>query len=282
MSGDPGRREAEAIIAGVTRPAEAALNRVLGGDLSDPVTLIEMPARFLDLVATTYAHVLPAERCADDCLILAHAYAQFGIAAEVRIAELTVADSATGSRAVNGSLEPRWEDGMLHGHTVVWVPGCGCLVDPTAEQYEGIDQYRAGPVIAVTGPPADDNAAGPHTVRAERGWLRLTYTLGTRDASAKALDHPRVHGEREAYLRRGVNIASEVLTRLVSRRPARDTAAIPYPRMAALAEAIRNLETRTDGNGDIYFTQRGHGDDVPVRLDDLPLPGGVPGPLQVA
>jgi hypothetical protein len=118
----------------LARDATAALNRVLGGDLSDPLTLIAMPALFLETVVAGYRPVLPAERCVDDCLVLAHAYAQFGLEAGVRIAELTVTDSVTASREVHGSLEPRWKDGMIHGHMVVWLPEHFCLVDPTAEQ----------------------------------------------------------------------------------------------------------------------------------------------------
>lgn len=102
--------------------------------------------------------------------------------------------------------------------------------------------------------------------------------LGTREASAAVLDHQRVHEKGDGYLRRDVNIASEVLTRLVSRRPARDTAAIPYPRMAALVDAVRSLETRKDSGGNLCFTQRGDGNHALVRLDEIPLPDGVPAP----
>jgi hypothetical protein len=282
-SGDPRRREAEAAIDDVAGPAAAALNRVLGGDLSDPVTLAEMPARFLDLAVAPYAAAgsLPAGRCVDDCLVLAHACAQFGMEAEARIAELTVTDSVTGSRAVNGSLEPRWEDGMFHGHTVTWLPAHGCLVDPTAEQFEGIDDYGEGAVIAVAGRSADD-APGVIRVRAERGYLRLAYVLGTREASAAVLDHPRVREEGDGYLRRGTNVASGVLARLARRRPARETAMIPYPRMAALADAIRDLDTREGDDGRVYFRQRGPGHHAAMRLDEIPLPAGVPGSQPVA
>lgn len=63
---------------------------------------------------------------------------------------------------------------MLHGHTVVWLFAHGCLVDPTAEQYERIDLYAEGAVIAVTGQAsggiqAADETAGVIGVDAERG-----------------------------------------------------------------------------------------------------------------
>lgn len=267
-SGDPRRQAADALKRELSRDAAAALNRALGGDLTDPLTLIAMPALFLETIAAAYRPVLPAERCVDDCLVLAHAYAQFGMEAEVRIAELAVTDSVTASREVHGSTEPLWEDGIFHGHMVAWLPGHCCLVDPTAEQYEEIAAYREGPVIATTAPPA---AAGTVRVPAARGFLRLVYVLGTREASAALLDHPRVHEEGDGHLRRGVNIASEVLTRLVNRRPARETAAIAYPRMAALAQAVRGMKARTDEEGFLYFSRRGPGAQGRMRLNEIPL-----------
>jgi hypothetical protein len=253
----------------LARDATAALNRALGGDLTDPLTLIAMPALFLETIAAGYRTVLPAERCVDDCLTLARAYAQFGVEAEVRIAELTVTDSVTTSQEVHGTLAPRWEDDLFHGHTVVWLPEHWCLVDPTTEQYEEIDAYREGPVIAATAPSAADSAV---QVPVARGFLRLVYVLGSREASAAILDHPYVREQGDGHLRLGVNIASEVLTRLVNHRPAKETAAIAYPRMAALAEAIRSLKACKDEEGFRYFSQRGPGAQTRMRLNEIPLP----------
>jgi hypothetical protein len=263
--GDPRRREAEALARELAQRATGALNRVLGGDLSDPMTVIAMPALFLETVVAAYRHVLPAERCVDDCLVLAYAYAQLGLEAEVRFAELTVTDSVIASRAVHGTLDPGWEDGMIHGHMVVWLPGHRSLVDPTAEQYEEIAAYEQGPVIAVAA-----RQAGQGAIRADAE--RLVYVLGTREASARLLDHPYVHEQEDGHVRRGVNVASEVLTRLTARRPARETAAVPYPRMAALAEAVRSLKARTDADGFLYFSPRGSGAQPRMRLNEIPLP----------
>lgn len=227
-----------------------------------------MPTLFLETVVAGYRPVLPAERCVDDCLVLAHAYAQFGMETEVRIAELTVTDSVTASREVHGSVAPRWEDGMFHGHTVVWLPQHSCLVDPTAEQYEEIAAYQNGPVIATTAPPA---AGDTVRVPTARGFLRMVYVLGTREASAALLDHPYVHEQGDGHLRRGVNIASEVLIRLANRRPARETATIAYPRMAALAQAVRSLKARKDDEGVLYFSPRGPGAQTRMRLNEIPL-----------
>jgi hypothetical protein len=150
--------------------------------------------------------MLPAERCVDDCRVLSHAYAQFGLESEVRIAELTVTDSVTASQAVHGSLDPRWEDGMIHDHTVVSLPEHRCLVDPTAEQYEEIAVYGERPVTAAT-----DQTTRESAVRAcaAGGFLRLVYVLGTREASGfrRPADRPYVHEEGDGHLRRGMNVA---------------------------------------------------------------------------
>jgi hypothetical protein len=66
------------------------MDAMAGEDVSDPLQLTSLPPLFLDLVAAGYGDAIPAERCVDDCLILVHAYAQLGIAAEVRAAELVI------------------------------------------------------------------------------------------------------------------------------------------------------------------------------------------------
>ncbi|MGH3305025.1 MAG: hypothetical protein ACRDOK_25825 [Streptosporangiaceae bacterium] len=89
-----------------------------GGDVSDSLQLTSLPPLFLDLVAAGYGDAIPAERCVDDCLILIYAYAQLGIAAQVRAAELVITRASAGQDITYGTLAPWWEDGMLHGHTV--------------------------------------------------------------------------------------------------------------------------------------------------------------------
>lgn len=64
-----------------------------------------------------------AGRFVDDCLTLTHAYAQLGIAAQVRAALVRIPHTRTGDSDVYGSVIPRWKDGLLHGH----------LMDVTAE-----------------------------------------------------------------------------------------------------------------------------------------------------
>ena len=149
-------------------------------DPSDPVQVIALPPLFIDMVAAK--HGLPAERCADDCVVLAYAYAQPGIAAQVRAAELAIADPVTGTATVHGTLQPCWQDGMLHGHTVLWLPAFGYLVDPTAGQYfeDPVMGDDGGPVIiGSTGGPAAGGTGPRGLIRAEgqRASLLLRYTL---------------------------------------------------------------------------------------------------------
>lgn len=103
-------------------------------------------------------------------------------------------------------------------------------------------------------------------------------SAGTLDHSLPCLD---VHGEGDGYLRRGANVASGVLARMVKQRPAGDTDTIPFPRMAALADAVRHLRRCQDDDGNVCFARRGPGDRAAMRLDEIPLPPGVPAPGQV-
>ena len=63
--------------------AEAA-----GSDLSDPLTLAALPALISEFSVVQHADGLPAERCVDDCLVIAHACAQLSVVAQIRVAEL--------------------------------------------------------------------------------------------------------------------------------------------------------------------------------------------------
>jgi hypothetical protein len=98
--------------------------------------------------------------------------------AQVRAAELviTVPD---GRRATHGTLAPRWEDGMIHGHAVVWLPGPGRLVDVTAGQFPLIAAEDLGPVIAagIMLPRPASQAGGTDRVGVIWGDLQLAYTL---------------------------------------------------------------------------------------------------------
>lgn len=273
-SGEPGR------AVSPTREWRIFISTISEAELSDSLVLPSLPALYLNAVVSPYQDMLPSGRCVDDCLVLAHSYAQFGIEAQVRTAVLTITDSATGAMETHGSLQPLWEDGMLHGHTVVWLPAQRILIDPTAEQYEGIDAYREGPVIAQGGPARDDRqlkADGKPRVTTARGFLRLRYQLGSADDARAVLGHPVVRAEGDGHRRRGLNVASNVGA-LLTARPEEDTAAIPYPRAAALISALRRMDRQEDEDGNVVFRLSGPGpsDARLVKLDEIALPGSVP------
>ena len=282
-SGDPRRRQvADSGPPNLVERAAVELSAAVGGDLSDPLTLTSIPPLFLNMVVSAYIDTLPAGRCVDDCLVLAHAYAQMGMPAQVRTVEIAVADVVTGARDVHGSLRPLWGDGMFHGHTAVWLPDSGHLVDPTIEQYEEIAAYGDGPMIAGPGVARGESVPPGNGVRldVDRGFLRLTYTLATHAVSAAALDHPHVLGEGDGYFLRGVNIASEVVAMLARSRLPQETAVIPNQRLVALVDAVRAMSEVRPENGFLYF-QAEQDFAGPQRLDQIPLASGTPGPASV-
>ncbi|MET8139949.1 hypothetical protein ABZU32_06520 [Sphaerisporangium sp. NPDC005288] len=211
---------------------------------------------FMDVAAAE--RLAPAERCLDDCMTLLHAYAQFAIPAQVRTTELVVTNTANKSSVTHGNLIPRWEDNMIHGHTVVWLPTLRHLVDVTAEQFSEIAVLDEGPVIAGdTGAHYKDGA--PERIVVKRGNLRLTYTLAPAQTTAVLLDHPVPRAGAASYRRRGVNVASAVVSILVSSLPEERVQLIPHKRVAALVEAVRDLpEHETLKRGSVQPTALSH------------------------
>lgn len=257
------------------------MDAMAGGNVLDPMQLTSLPPLFLDLVAAGYGDALPAERCADDCLILVHAYAQLGIAAQVRAAELTITRACAGPGITYGTLAPWWEDGMLHGHTVVWLPALGHLVDPAAEQYAEIAACRGGPVIAAC-PASAGSGDDEQRVEIRRADLLLAYTLAPAAATASLLLHPVIQAEGSSHRRRGMNVASQVVAWLAECQPPERVCLIPNRRAAALVEAVRDLPEHSTAAGDRRFVLPGpHGEPVIARLDNIPLPEGTPPALHV-
>ena len=278
-----GRKPARKPARHPRRPARARgaaelcwlrLRHVLRQDAAEPLQVTAVPALFLDAIAAE--HGLPAERCLDDCLSLACAYAQLGMPAQVRAAELviTVPD---GRRATHGTLAPRWEDGMIHGHAVVWLPGPGHLVDVTAGQFPLIAAEGLGPVIAagIMLPRPASQADGTDRVGVIWGDLQLAYTLAPMAVTAAMLDSPVMADPDRQPGRHGMNLATETVRLLAERLPARRLAMIPHPRAAALALAVRDLPGQQDESRDWQFILPGP---VTARLDQIPLPDGTPPP----
>jgi hypothetical protein len=251
--GDPRHRAALAearLLAGPAAQARARLARLLSfGDAADPLQVISVLPRYMDVIVAEAAGAIEEERCADDCVILACAYAHLGVTAEIRAATLTVTDTRDRSSTAHGTLAPCWEDGLLRGHTVVWIPAQGCLIDSTILQFLPEDSLSWEAVIARASgsQPAD-------TVTASHGRFRLAYTLAPAQATAPVLAYPRMLHERDDLLRRGMNIASAALALMAEHLPAERAAQIPHPRAAALLTATRDLPATQTPAGDWRYT----------------------------
>lgn len=256
------------------------LDRLLAcGDPADPLLVTALPVYLLDAIAS--ACWLPYERCVDDCMILAHAYAQLGIDAEVRAAEVEVTVRDTGATAAYGSREPRWEDGMMHGHSVVWLPGPGHLIDSTVEQFAEIAAGTGPVIIPAPRNPAAGAAPGEadDSFRASlrRGNVLIAYAVAPAVVAGRMLDHPVVADGASGYRRRGMNIASETVMLLAGSFSPEQVRLIPFKRAAALTEAIRDIPAERIHNGDWRFTLPGpNGTPIPTRIDRLTLPDGTP------
>jgi hypothetical protein len=165
---------------------------------------------------------------------------------------------------------------MLHGHTVVWIPALGHLVDVTAEQYDEIAACRGGPVIAAS--PAGAGRDDIRQVEIRRGDLLLTYTLAPATVTAALPDHPVIRAEG-GHRRRGINVASQIAAWLAGCQAPEQARKIPNRRVAALVEAVRDLPEKPTAAGDRRFVFPGpHGKPVIRRLDEIPLPEGTPPP----
>lgn len=277
------RRRVVSIPSDTAGLAWLRLAQVLQWDPADPLQVTALPALFLDAVAAEYG--LPPERCLDDCLILTYAYAQLGMAAQVRAARLVIT-APGGAHSTHGSLAPQWEDGMIHGHAVVWLPGLAHLVDVTAGQYPLIAAAGQGPVIASC-TPVPGKAAGEDDavleVRVPWDDLHLAYTLAPLATTAAMLASPQMRDPGRGHGHRGMNVASETVRMLASELPPGQVRLIPHPRAAALAQAVRDLPGYQDEAGDWRFVLPGPADGlVPhaVELAGIPLSAGTPPPAE--
>jgi hypothetical protein len=248
--------------------ASVLLRKAADADLSIPLAVAAMPPLYLH--AATADQGTPAG--VDECLVLAHAYAELGIEAQVRVASLTVTDVSTGASAEH------------EAHPLVWLPENYYLIDPAAERYDEIAVYQAGPVIAAARPGAAPGLGIALSVTVSRGYLQITYAIDSQQASAQILDHPDIQAARDTARRHGVNLASEVVWLLASGRAPADTALIPYRRAAALVHAARRMQRHESSGEDVFFRSpaaSGPNGGRPVRLYGIPLPDGTPGPALV-
>jgi hypothetical protein len=173
---------------------------------------------------------------------------------------------------------------MVHGHTVVWVPGVGHLVDVTAEQFTRIAEFDEGPVILAGESPSGGAVHdAPEWVQGRRKELLLTYTFAPLETTAELIDHPRVRAEAVQHRRHGLNLASASVALLAEVLSPERADLIPHPRAAALVRAVRDLPEYRIPSGDWRFVliDPDDGGSAVVRLDRIPLPDGIPAALSV-
>ncbi|TDC91039.1 hypothetical protein E1292_43035 [Nonomuraea deserti] len=181
-------------------------------------------------------------------MTLAHAYAQLGIPAQVRAVDLAITNVSDMTVISRGTLTPRWEDSMIHGHTIVWLPTLDHLIDVTAEQFPEIAALDEGPVVAGrAGPQAAQDPA--ERVHFKRKHLRMTYTLAPLETTVALLDHPVPRASMSDYRRRGVNVATAAVAILADSLPRMRLPQVPHRRAAALIEAVRDLPEHPHAEG---------------------------------
>ncbi|HTJ68197.1 MAG TPA: hypothetical protein VL551_11760 [Actinospica sp.] len=243
----------------------------LAADPADPMQMVALPALVLDTVVAQFPR-LPAGRCVDDCVVLMHAYADLGIRAQVRAAVITVTGGGDGEFFVHGALVPQWTGEVFDGHTVLWLPDAGYLVDPTAQQFPEIAEHGSGPILAwADGSGADGGAV---RVRLRRGTARVGYSLALAEVGAAVLGHRVARAEAQRNRDRGMNVAATVVETLAELLDPVDAARIPHPRGCALVRAAHGLPCVVDDSGFRRFLVSGPGGQAAVRLDQIPLPSG--------
>lgn len=277
VSGNPAKRSAAPAPGAASRLllASPLLSRAVSVPLADPIGFAALPALTRHALRLQGLGTPAPDSPVAECLLLARAYSELGIEAQVRMAGLTVTDGKTGAQSRHGIPRPHWEEGRFRGHAVLWLPRNRHLIDPDAERYPEIAAWKAGPVVAAAGRAHPDD--GEFAVTVTRGYLTLAYSIAPLEATAGVLADPAAQAARDTAAAQGPNLASEVIWLLASQRPASDTGLIPYPRAVALIDAVRRLDRHGDAGGDVTFVQRGALPGTePARLGQIPLPDGIP------
>jgi hypothetical protein len=256
------------------------LVELLGGvDASDPAWVTAPPVIYLGALIAAGVGELRGDFAVADCLTLAHAYAQLGVVAEIRAAELVVDDLDTGGQQTYGTVNPFWEDQELVGHAVVWVPRYGHLIDTYAGKLAAIAARGEGPVVALD--PGVDERDGLTVVEHDHHGLLLTHVLASRLTTSALLGSRPEPVADSVYAQRGMTLASMTAMLLARAFEPEDVARVQVRRAAALAGAVRGLEFRRSDDG-LGFVQSAAEEEQLVPFEDLPLPAGTPLARRVA
>ena len=220
----------------------------------------------------------PSNICVDACMVLKHAYAQFGIRSEVRVVDLVV-NQPGGRRWEFGSPTPSWSGeagNVFNGHAVLALPDSARYVDPTVEQFEVVRRLNMGPLIgkAVGGtvsPTAGEDLFAPGLMfAAKRENLTLIYTIAEEHYSLE-LEERLEQYVTDGHRRAGANNAALALMMLRIPEVIERARKVPYPRLQALLDAVGDAPERNI-DGDLHFMMPGpDGSTAPVTLDRIEL-----------
>jgi hypothetical protein len=219
---------------------------------------------------------IPPNVCVEACRWLHYAYAQLGIRSVLSAAGLVVSGPA-GNAILKAPVSPSWTGTVLDGHAILCLPEVRRFVDPTVEQYREVARYRIGPVSGLAlgqlgGAVRPAPFAPGDQLIVRRKDLTLVYTLGDVAGTQEIMGHRAVQDRTEVYHRAGINLATLALD-FVRGQP--DLREAEIPRLQALLAAAGDYPVRRDpGTGDWLFDLPGR----QLRLDELPLPPGAPGP----
>ena len=285
-AGDPGLQAARRLAGARYQDAKNLVGTLLGSDRIPGESLVPMllPALW---VLKSSERGDPANACVDACMTLRYGYGQLGIRADLQFVDLVVQDSA-GRTVMHGNPQPSWDGTELDGHCILWLPGSRRFVDPTVAQYPAVARLALGPVVgrvqAVTGPQgkvtaiAQGQGAPPGThFGMPRKDAMLLYTIAGEDAAAAAHSSPFFTRYAPEHRRTGINLASYAIEALRTPSAIQRARTAPYPRLAALLDAIGDSPSSTDSDGNWFFDLPAPGGGTQsLSLENTPVPRGTP------
>lgn len=253
---------------------DTEVTALLGAEEIDPALLIEL---LLPVLWLSRVEAFEGNSSVEGSMVLHHAYEQLGIASYVYTVTLSITNPANGRSTEYGRPDPLWDNGILDGHCLLWLPQSGRVIDATVEQFSGTPGSASAPVVG--------RLAGSNTSAWASTEGGLTAGTFLDVLSAVGLLHYELTGpeyqhlvtssltpeDDERYRRAGVNLASRALTLLRVGPVAERVRRVPYPQLHALLDAVATAEFVVESTGDFFFTVRREDAEHSLRLDEIPV-----------
>ncbi|MGH3758780.1 hypothetical protein [Actinophytocola sp.] len=247
---------------------------LLGAEEIDPALLIEM---LLPVLWLSRVKAFEGNSSVEGSMVLHHAYEQLGIASHVYTVTLSIMNPTNDRSAEYGRPDPRWNDGILDGHCVLWLPQSGRMIDATVEQFSAAPDSASAPVVGRLAGSNSSAWASPEGGLAAGTWIDVLGAVGPMHYELTDLEYRDLVTssltleDNERYQRAGVNLASRALTLLRVGPVAERVRTVPYPQLHALLDAVDNAEFVVEPTGDFFFTVRDGDIEHSLRLDAIPL-----------